>query len=134
MLLQLPFLYGFYRVLDLAIELRHAHWIWWVSDLSAPDRLHVFGFSVPVLVILMTIASFLLQRMTPMATADPSQQRMMMMMPLVFAFMFFRLPSGMVLYWLTSSVVQLLQQVFINRQMPPPAPLPIARKPAEARR
>ena len=81
MLLQMPFLYAFYRVLDIAIELRHAPWIWWVKDLSAPDRLMIMGYSVPVLVILMTIASFILQRMTPMATADPSQQRMMMFMP-----------------------------------------------------
>jgi YidC/Oxa1 family membrane protein insertase len=135
MVLQMPILYGFYRVLDLAIELRHAPWIWWMKDLSAPDQLHVLGlpFPIPVLVILMTIASFVLQRMTPMATADPSQQRMMMMMPLIFAFMFFRLPSGMVLYWLTSSVVQILQQVFINRRMPHPNPLPVPRKPAEAK-
>ena len=58
MLMQLPFLYGFYRVLDLAIELRHAPWIWWVKDLSAPDRLMIMGFPIPVLVILMTIASY----------------------------------------------------------------------------
>ena len=133
MLLQMPILYGFYRVLDIAIELRHAPWILWVKDLSTPDRLNVLGFSIPVLVILMTVASFVLQRMTPMASVDPSQQRMMMFMPIMFAFMFYRLASGMVLYWLTSSVVQILQQVFINRRMPPPNPLPIPRKPAEAK-
>jgi YidC/Oxa1 family membrane protein insertase len=133
MLLQMPILYGFYRVLDLAIELRHAPWILWVKDLSAPDRLVIAGVPVPILVILMTIASFVLQQMTPMATADPSQQRMMKLMPLFFAFMFFRLASGMVLYWLTSSVVQILQQVYINRRMPrTPAP-PVPRKPAEAK-
>ena len=60
MLLQMPFLYGFYRVLDLAIELRHAPWIWWIKDLSAPDRLNDYwAFSIPVLVILMTVASFI---------------------------------------------------------------------------
>jgi len=134
MVLQLPFLYGFYRVLDLAIELRHAPWMGWVTDLSAPDRLHLLGFSIPVLVILMTVASFILQRMTPMTAADPSQQRMMMLMPLMFAFMFFRLPSGMVLYWFTSSVAQIVQQLFLNRRMPPPAPLPVPRKPVEAKR
>ena len=48
-------------------------------------------------------------------------------------FMFYRFASGMVLYWLTSSVVQILQQVFINRRMPPPTPLPVPRKPAEAK-
>jgi YidC/Oxa1 family membrane protein insertase len=133
MLLQMPFLYAFYRVLDISIELRHAPWIWWVKDLSAPDRLMIMGYSVPVLVILMTIVSFLLQRMTPMATADPSQQRMMMFMPIMFAFMFYRLASGMVLYWLTSSLVQLVQQVYINRRMPPPISLPVTRKPAEAK-
>jgi YidC/Oxa1 family membrane protein insertase len=133
MLLQMPFLYGIWRVLDLAIELRHAPWIWWVKDLSAPDRLNIMGVSIPVLVILMTISSFILQRMTPMATADPAQQRMMMLMPLLFFFMFYRFASGMVLYWLTSNVAQILQQVFINRRMPPPTPLPVARKPAEAK-
>jgi len=133
MLLQMPLLYGFYRVLDLAIELRHAPWIWWVKDLSAPDRLNIMGVSLPVLVILMTIASFVLQRMTPVATADPSQQRMMMLMPLFMGFMFYRFASGMVLYWLTSSVVQILQQVYINRRMPLPTSLPVPRKPAEAK-
>ena len=133
MLLQMPILYGFYRVLDLAIELRHAPWIWWVKDLSAPDGLPFMGHSIPILVILMTIASFIMQKMTPMATADPAQQRMMMLMPLFFAFMFYRLASGMVLYWLTSSVVQILQQIAINRLIPPATPLPVARKPAEAK-
>ena len=133
MLLQMPFLYGFYRVLDLSFELRHAPWIWWVKDLSAPDRVAIMGFSVPVLVILMTIAQFVMQRMTPTPTADPAQQRMMMFMPIMFAFMFFRLASGMVLYWLTSSLVQILQQVFINRRLPLPTSPPVTRKPAEAK-
>jgi YidC/Oxa1 family membrane protein insertase len=131
MLLQMPFLYAFYRVLDLAIELRHAPWIWWVKDLSAPDRLAIMGLSVPVLVIFMTIASYILQRMTPMATADPAQARMMMLMPVFMGVMFYRFASGMVLYWLTSSVVQILQQVFINRRMPHPATLPVPRKPTD---
>ncbi len=135
MLLQMPILYGFYRVLDLAIELRHAPWIWWIKDLSAPERLNILGlpFSIPVLVILMTVASYILQRMTPMATADPAQARMMMLMPVFMGFMFMRFASGMVLYWLTSSVVQILQQVIINRFMPHPAALPVPRKPAEAK-
>jgi len=133
MLLQMPFLYGFYRVLDLAIELRHAPWIWWIKDLSAPDRLYILGVPIPILVILMTVASFILQRMTPMATADPSQARMMMFMPIFMGFLFYRFASGMVLYWLTSSVVQILQQVFINRRMPPPIPPPVPRKAAAAK-
>jgi YidC/Oxa1 family membrane protein insertase len=133
MILQMPVLYGFYRVLDIVIELRHAPWIWWVTDLSAPDRLHLMGYSIPILVILMTVASYFLQRMTPMATVDPSQQRMMALMPIFMGFMFYRLASGMVLYWLTSSVLQILQQVFINRRMPKTSTLPVPRKPAEAK-
>ncbi|HXW14909.1 MAG TPA: membrane protein insertase YidC [Terriglobia bacterium] len=133
MVLQMPILYGFYRVLDLAIELRHAPWIWWVTDLSAPDRLHLMGLSIPVLVIFMTLAQYLAQRMTPTPTADPAQARMMMLMPLFMGFMFYRFASGMVLYWFTSSVVQILQQVFINRRMPHPTTLPVPRKPAEAK-
>ena len=133
MLLQLPVLYAFYAVLNVAIELRHAPWILWVTDLSAPDRLVVFGLHIPVLVILMTIASYFSTKLTPQPSVDPSQQRMMMMMPLIFAFMFYRLASGMVLYWLTSSVVQIGQQVFINRRLPPPVPLPVPRKTAAAK-
>jgi YidC/Oxa1 family membrane protein insertase len=133
MLAQMPLLYGFYRVLDLAIELRHAPWIGWVTDLSAPDRLHVMGFQIPMLVVLMTVASFVLQRMTPMATADPAQARMMMFMPIFMGVMFYRFASGMVLYWLVSSTVQILQQVFINRRMPPAIPPPVPRKGAEAK-
>jgi YidC/Oxa1 family membrane protein insertase len=133
MLLQMPFLYAFYAVLGVAIELRHAPWIWWVKDLSAPDRLVVGGVPIPVLVILMTIASYFSMKMTPQPTADPSQARMMMMMPLFMGFVFYRFASGMVLYWLTTSVVQILQQVYINRRMPRPTPPPNPRKPAEAK-
>lgn len=113
MVLQLPFLYGFYKVLDLSIELRHAPWFLWVKDLSAPDHIYI-------LPILMIVTMFILQKMTPVASADPAQQRMMMIMPLVFGIMFFRFASGLVLYWLTSNVVGIAQQVFINRMMPAP--------------
>ncbi len=131
MFIQLPVLYAFYAVLGVAIELRHAPWILWVKDLSAPDCLSISGHCVPMLVILMTIIQFWLQQMTPMASVDPSQQRVMKLMPLMFAFMFFRLASGIVLYWLASNVVQIAQQIFINRAMPSVnAPL-VPRKAAE---
>jgi YidC/Oxa1 family membrane protein insertase len=110
MLLQLPFLYGFYRVLDLAIELRHAPWTLWIRDLSAQDPIYILPSAI-------VVTQFILQRMTPMTTVDPAQQRMMMIMPLVFGFMFFRFPSGMVLYWLTGNLVGIAQQLFINRHM-----------------
>jgi len=118
MAVQLPFLYGFWRVLDLSIELRHAPWILWIKDLSAPDPFRLFGYPFPILPILMVATMFLLQKMTPMATMDPGQQRMMMLMPLIFGVMFINLASGLVLYYLTANVVGIAQQVFINRTVP----------------
>ena len=126
MALQLPFLYGFYKVLDLSIELRHAPWFAWIKDLSAPDPLYI-------LPTLMIITTFIMQKITPMATADPAQQRMMMIMPLVFGIMFYNFASGLVLYWLTGTVVGIAQQVFINKVMPLAPPIPVARKAAGAR-
>jgi YidC/Oxa1 family membrane protein insertase len=123
MVFQLPFLYGFYRVLDLSIELRHAPWLLWLKDLSAPDPIYI-------LPTLMVVTMFILQKMTPVATADPAQQRMMMIMPLMFGIMFFRFASGLVLYWLTSNVVGIAQQAFINRITPASQPLPVPRKAA----
>lgn len=133
MVLQLPFLYGFYRVLDQAIELRHAPWVLWVKDLSSPDDFHLLGFPLPILPTVMIATTFALQKMTPIATADPAQQRMMMIMPLVFGIMFYNFASGLVLYWLTQNIVGIGQQAFINKMMPPPPPVPVQRKPASAK-
>jgi YidC/Oxa1 family membrane protein insertase len=128
MALQLPFLYGFYRVLDLPIELRHAPWILWVKDLSAPDKFHPFGIPLPILPTVMVITMFIMQKMTPVASADPSQQRMMMLMPLFFGIMFYNFASGLVLYFLTANIVGILQQVLINKLMPIPQTLPAPAK------
>ena len=113
MLVQMPFLYGFYRVLDLSIEMRHAPWMLWIRDLSSRDPYYI-------LPVLMTVTMFLVQRMTPMTVADPAQQRMMMFMPLIFGFMFINFASGLVLYWLTGNVVAIAQQLIINRFMKKP--------------
>jgi YidC/Oxa1 family membrane protein insertase len=128
MMLQLPFLYGFYRVLAQAIELRHAPWILWWRDLSAADNFHFMGYPLPLLPIFMVITMFILQKMTPMATTDPGQQRMMMLMPLIFGVMFFSFPSGLVLYYLAANVVGIAQQIFINRTMPIQPIVPAPRK------
>ena len=116
MLIQLPFFYAFYRVLNIAIELRHAPLLW-VPDLSSPESLPIH-----LLPIILIASQFLQQRMTPAAGVDPSQQRMMMMMPLFFGFMFYYASSGLVLYWLTGNLVGIAQQLLINRMMPAPAP------------
>ena len=111
MALQIPFLYAFYRVLTISIELRHAPWILWIKDLSAPDPYYV-------LPILMVITMFALQKITPMATTDPGQQRMMLMMPLFMGAIFFNLSAGLNLYYLTANIVGFAQQYFINIKMP----------------
>ena len=109
--LQLPFLYAFYRVLYLSIELRHATWILWIKDLSAPDPWYI----IPAL---MVITMFALQLITPMTTTDPGQKRMMYLMPLFMGAIFFNLSAGLNLYYLTANIVGLGQQYFINRVMP----------------
>jgi YidC/Oxa1 family membrane protein insertase len=122
MLIQLPFFYAFYRVLNIAIELRHAPWLW-VSDLSAAETLPIH-----LLPIVLIATQFLTQRMTPAAGVDPNQQRMMMMMPLFFGVMFYSAPTGLVLYWLTGNLVGIAQQLLINRLMPAPVPAAPATK------
>jgi YidC/Oxa1 family membrane protein insertase len=134
MVIQLPFLYGFYRVLDLSIELRHAPWILCIKDLSMPDRCYLFGIPVALLPTVMIITMFILQKMTPVASADPAQQRMMMVMPLVFGIMFYNFAAGLVLYWLTGNVVGILQQLAINKWMAPVArKVPVAKKVVSAK-
>ena len=100
-LLTMPFLIAFYRVLTVAIELRGASFLW-IPDLSHKDPL----FITPVL---MAVSMFVMQRMTPTAM-DPAQQRMMMIMPLVLGVMFFAAPGGLNLYWLVSNLCAIVQQ------------------------
>ena len=115
MVLQLPIFVGLYNTLLHAIELRHAPFMLWIHDLSAPDRLMVGGVGVPVLTLLMGGSMFLQQWLSPQQ-GDPSQQRVMMFMPLMFTFMFINFPAGLVLYWLVNNVLTITQQYFVIRQ------------------
>jgi YidC/Oxa1 family membrane protein insertase len=115
MILQIPFFIAFYKVLSVAIELRGADWLW-VTDLSQPEHL-----PIRILPVAMIATQFVLQKMTPATTADPSQQRIMMLMPLMLGFMFYGVSSGLVLYWLTGNVVGIAQQWGFNRTMTAPA-------------
>ena len=117
-LLQMPFLFGFYSALAYSIELRRAPWILWVTDLSRPD--YVFG-SIPILAVLMAVCMFVQQKLTPTGNVDPAQAKMMMLMPLLFTFMFWSQSSGLVLYWLTGSVIGIGQQIFMNKYWSPQA-------------
>jgi YidC/Oxa1 family membrane protein insertase len=109
MLIQLPILYGYFRMLSTAIDLRHAHWLW-IHDLSAAEP---FPYILPVL---MVVSMLLVQRMTPQAGMDPAQQRMMnVMMPLMMGFIFFRLQAGLNLYYSVSNLISIGQQSVMNR-------------------
>ena len=109
MFLPIPFLFAFYKVLSLAIDLRGAQWLW-VSDLSQPETI-----AIRVLPLLMIGTQFWLQKMTPNTSPDPNQARMMMMMPLMFGFFFYGASSGLVLYWLTTNIIGIAQQMYSNR-------------------
>ena len=115
MLLQMPFLFAFYKVLSVSIEMRGASWFW-VSDLSQPETL-----AIKVLPLLLVITQFAMQRMTPTPGVDPTQQKMMMFMPLMFGYMFYFASAGLVLYWLTGNVVGILQQWVLNKTTSAPA-------------
>ncbi len=115
MVLQIPVFFAFYKVLTVSIEMRGAHWLW-VTDLSQPETI-----PIRILPLVMIVAQFVMQKMTPTPSADPNQQRMMMFLPVVFGVMFYGASSGLVLYWLTSNLVGIVQQYFINKGIGTPA-------------
>jgi YidC/Oxa1 family membrane protein insertase len=124
MVLQIPVFFALYRMLDQAIELRHAPFLGWINDLSAPDRLFNFDFSIPfmeppygipVLTLVMGATMFWQQKMSPPA-GDPTQAKMMMLMPIVFTFIFINFSSGLVLYWLISNVLSIGQQYYTQKK------------------
>jgi YidC/Oxa1 family membrane protein insertase len=118
MLLQMPIWFGLNSALRYAIELRHEPWLW-VRDLSSKDPYYILPITVG-------ISMYAVSKMTPMATAatDPQQAQMMKFMPIMMAvmFVFFPLSSGLALYILTSSAIGILQQWYLNRTHPLPAP------------
>lgn len=115
MFLQMPIWFGLNSALRGAIELRHAQWLW-ISDLAAKDPYYV-------LPIVVGVSMYLVSKMTPMTTADPQQAQMMKIMPIMFAgsFIIFPFSSGLALYILTSSLVGIVQQWYLNRTHPAPA-------------
>lgn len=120
MVLQIPVFFALYKVLLMGIELRHAPFMLWITDLSAPDRLWL-GFNIPylgglpVLTLLMGASMFFQQKLSP-STADPTQAKIMMFLPVIFTFMFLNFASGLVLYWFVNNLLSILQQVLINRE------------------
>ena len=109
MLIPIPIFLGLYWVLLETVELRHAPWIGWIQNLTAPDPY----FILPALNL---IVMYLTQKLTPMPGMDPMQKKMMQFMPLVFGVMMAFFPSGLVLYWVTNGVLGLLQQWWMTKR------------------
>jgi YidC/Oxa1 family membrane protein insertase len=109
MLIQLPVFWGVFRMLVVSVEFRHAPFFLWITDLSVRDPYYVTP-------ILMGVTQFISQKMTP-TSADPSQARMMLIMPVIMTVFFMNFQSGLVLYWLTTNVLQIGQQALMNRMM-----------------
>jgi YidC/Oxa1 family membrane protein insertase len=120
MVIQIPVFFALYSLLGYAIELRHAPFLLWINDLSAPDRLSIglqipyVGDGIPVLTLLMGASMFIQQKMTP-TTGDPTQAKMMLFLPVIFTFMFINFAAGLVLYWLVNNILSIGQQYYINK-------------------
>jgi YidC/Oxa1 family membrane protein insertase len=130
MIIQLPVFIGLYEALLNAVDLRHAPFMLWMKDLSAPDCfpiswmpqlpiMHCHG--IPVLVLLMGVSAYLQQAMTP-TQPDPNQQRMMMLSPIIFTIFFVNFPAGLSLYYFASNVLGAIQQFVLNREFKQAAP------------
>ncbi len=116
---QIPVFIALYWVLLASVEMRHAPWLGWIHDLSAPDDLFgtIPGLDMPVglLPIIMAVSMYVQTKLNP-TPPDPMQAKIMLFMPLVFSFMFFFFPSGLVLYWVVNNVLSIAQQWVITKQ------------------
>jgi YidC/Oxa1 family membrane protein insertase len=116
---QIPVFIALYWVLLASVEMRHAPWLGWIHDLSAPDTLFgtLPGIDMPIglLPIIMAASMYVQTKLNP-TPPDPIQAKVMMIMPLVFSFMFFYFPSGLVLYWVVNNILSIAQQWVITKQ------------------
>jgi YidC/Oxa1 family membrane protein insertase len=107
MVVQIPVFFALYKALMYSIELRHAPFMFWITDLSDKDPYYV----TPVI---MGVTMFIQQKMTP-SNMDAMQQKIMLGLPVIFTFMFLNFPSGLVMYWLVNNVLTIGQQMYINK-------------------
>jgi len=107
--IQIPVFIALYWVLLSSVEMRGAPWLGWIHDLSVPDPFYI-------LPIVMAVSMFVQTRLNP-TPPDPVQAKVMMIMPLVFSFMFFFFPAGLVLYWVVNNILSIAQQWQINRML-----------------
>ncbi len=108
-LIQIPVFFGLYKALMYSIELRHSPFFFWIMDLSAKDPYYITP-------IIMGATQFVQQKMTP-SMGDPMQQKIMLLMPVIFTFFFLNFPSGLVIYWLFNNIFSIGQQVYINKRI-----------------
>ena len=108
LLMQIPIFIALYSALLPAIELRHQPFIWWIQDLSSSDH-------TLILPLAMGLSMFIQQKLTPMATMDPTQEKMMKWFPVLMIFFFLDFPTGLVLYWVVSNTLSIFQQVIFNK-------------------
>jgi YidC/Oxa1 family membrane protein insertase len=118
-IVQIPVFLALYWVLLASVEMRNAPWIGWIRDLTVPEEIFHIKFlfidmPVGLLPIVMAATMFLQTRLNPMPP-DPLQAKVMMLMPLLFSFMFFFFPSGLVLYWVVNNILSIAQQWYITR-------------------
>lgn len=128
MILQIPVFFALFRTLQLSFEMRQAPFLFWINDLSRPDTLMYLPFTIPflgntlnILPIIMTGASFAQMKLTPKSPAtDPqaqAQQKMMSFMPIMFAFILYKMPSGLTLYWTTSTIFSIVESIYIRKSI-----------------
>lgn len=127
MLVQIPVFFALYKVLFITLEMRHAPFIWWIKDLSAPDPTNVFTLfgilpwdppswlHVGVLPLLMGLSMFLQQKLNPQPV-DSSQQKIFLILPILFTYLLSSFPAGLVLYWTWSNILAMIQQAYIMRR------------------
>lgn len=107
---QIPVFFAFYRVLSTSLELRHAPFFGWIHDLSSADPYYITP-------LLLGVAMFFQQKLTPSSGLDKNQERIMMLLPIFFTVMMLTLPAGMVIYMLTNTIISIAQQQWLNRKL-----------------
>lgn len=130
LLIQMPVFFALYKVLYISIEMRHAPFWGWISDMSSPDPTTVFNlfglipWAPPAFLmiglwpIIMGFTMWLQQRLTPQPTADPAMGKMMMFLPFFLTYLMSSFPAGLVVYWAWSNILTILQQLLLNRRKP----------------
>lgn len=118
LLLQIPIFWALFTMLRTAVELRHAPFMFWMKDLSAPDTVaRIAGFPLNILPLLMGVLMFVSSSLTTPAN-DPMQKKMMILMPIIFTFMFWNFPSGLVLYWFVSNIYTIGINLWLTKTHP----------------